>query len=708
MSKTLFYTGDRRYAHKAGILLDRVADLLKDFDFENEGLVYELPHTAEGYVSYCIDSTTEIKEIVLAYDRVFDAIRQDEELTEYLGRKGKNSFEKIQENIENGILREVLRHPEKIRSNPPHTELTQLVIKSVLGCPEDEIFEEIGKIIEANTGCDGLQGEKGLAGYSAMCTKGLALLLTEFLDYGQDFIGKILTAYPVLHKTFRFHIDTWCLKQRYYPGSGDGGRFARPQTHYYAIDFSEPRMFTLLWELYRATQDKDFLKVMYRENHNSAKGLPHDIRVCGDMIERTVEDWIQTDGPVIRLDSVNKENYCLAILRGNEERYAVWMDYAYCGGHAQSSGMTIGMYAKGLDLMPDFGYPPVMFGGWQSAQALWYRLPSAHNTVMVDGHYQRNNTRGRTTLFETGKWAQAVRVDGKNIADIPQFERTLIMIPVGEEDFYAVDGFRVVGGRDHAKFTYSGFGTVTTGGLSLKRTEDYGYGSLIDQTVGDPYPEPGYYVDWRIEDRYHMAESREIHFRYTDFTRHTTAAIGRAWICTGDYSGEKMEREEAYIPAVISRRQTNNGLMLTSHFVSVLEAYGGQPLIQSMRRLDMSYPNGILCPDLDCFLEISLRGGDVDLVVSLDAEDVIYNKFCKEQVVTQKDWQYESDAKLLAARIRNGQLDSLFACGFTFVSILGERIGFPEYMDMAEWKRTGAKLVLLQKRVSKDYVQKNY
>ena len=714
LSTAYLYTGDTRYAHKAGVLLDRVADLLPFFDFDREGLVYELPHTAEGYVSYCIDSTTEIKELVLAYDRVFPAIREDRSLVEFLKQKGletgwqKPDFSAVQENIESRILREVLAHPEKIRSNPPHTELTQLVIQAVLGCPEEEILTAIGKIVENNTQVDGVQGEKGVAGYSAMSTKGLALLLTEFLDYGEGFFARLMAAYPILHQTFRFHIDTWCLHQQYYPGTGDGSRFAVLDPHYYAVDFSEPRMFTLFWKLYQTTGDRDFLKILYRENGFSVEGLPHDLRAeNGKQIQEEVARCIREDGPVIQLNSLNKENFCLAILRGESEAYAMWMDYAYCGGHAQSAGMTIGMYAKGLDLMPDFGYPPVMFGGWQTPQALWYRLPSAHNTVMVDGRYQRNNSRGRTTLWGIGRAAQVMRMDGKNLADIPQFERTVLMVPIEGEEFYAVDSFKVVGGKDHAKFTYSHFGTVQTGGLNLRPGEDYGFGSMIDQTAADPFPVMGWYADWEIFDRHHIVNRSDIHFRCTDFTRHTTAQIGRAWICMGEYAGEDMRREEAYIPAVISRRTIQNDLMLSSNFLSLLEAYEGCRNIVSARRLDLSYPNGIVCTDMDSCLEIQTSCGQEDFIVLLDSEDVIYNKFCKDPVVTQLDWGYESDAEVFFARQAEGVLQSVYACGLTYFRIGDLEYRCPAHCDILELRREDGKWQVLTQKETENYVQRN-
>jgi hypothetical protein len=52
--------------------------------------------------------------------------------------------------------------------------------------------------------------------------------------------------------------------------------------------------------------------------------------------------------------------------------------------------MNLGLFALGLDLMPDFGYPPVQFGGWGSARSLWYHMTAGHNTVVVDGQSQVN------------------------------------------------------------------------------------------------------------------------------------------------------------------------------------------------------------------------------------------------------------------------------------------------------------------------------
>lgn len=81
-------TGERVYAHQAGVLLDRVADLYPTFDFAKEGVVYEEPGAA-GYVSTWHDACEETRELAIAYDQVKEALRDNRELVEFLGRKAE-------------------------------------------------------------------------------------------------------------------------------------------------------------------------------------------------------------------------------------------------------------------------------------------------------------------------------------------------------------------------------------------------------------------------------------------------------------------------------------------------------------------------------------------------------------------------------------------------------------------------------------------
>jgi len=227
-------TGDREYAHKAGILLDRVADLYTTFDFGEQGIVYERKGDA-GYISTWHDACAEHRGIVIAYDQVFEALRNDTELIAFLAQKArhyklenpKTSFSLIQQNIENGILRDSIKNRSRIRSNYPTTEIALALTHTVLGWPDnrDVVYEIIDAMVEKATAIDGLSGEKGLAAYSSYPINAMAHLLETFARMDSTFLPEIVKRHPNLRKTYRFHIDTW-FNGEYYPQIGDTGKFA--------------------------------------------------------------------------------------------------------------------------------------------------------------------------------------------------------------------------------------------------------------------------------------------------------------------------------------------------------------------------------------------------------------------------------------------------------------------------------------------------
>ncbi|MCA9438304.1 MAG: hypothetical protein KC978_21140, partial [Candidatus Omnitrophica bacterium] len=117
-------TGDTTYAHNAAILLDRVADHYPDFDFKEQGILYEGPGAA-GYVTTWHDACEETREMALAYDQIFEGIEGDKALVDFLSGKSKecglenpkDSVAQIRRNIEDRILKDALANQDKIHSN---------------------------------------------------------------------------------------------------------------------------------------------------------------------------------------------------------------------------------------------------------------------------------------------------------------------------------------------------------------------------------------------------------------------------------------------------------------------------------------------------------------------------------------------------------------------------------------------------------------
>lgn len=626
-------TGDPQYAHRAGVLLDRVADLYPSHDFGKQGVMYEgAPRS--GYVSTWHDACIETRQMAFAYDMVREALAKDTALATFLAEKAKLYSLPAQKitpadvlhNIENGILRDPQKNLDRIYCNYPQTEMTVAILKSVLNEPggREQARTIMGEVIEKSSAVDGVTGEKGLTGYAVFATANIATVLATYGRTDPHFLKELLHKHPRLAEMFRFHIDVWC-GQQYYPRIGDCGGFARPDMNYAAINFSkkpgvEPSMYAFLWQLYEITHDPAFVQVLYHANGDRTEGLPYDMFANNpSQFQERVAKVITRYGSTPKPQSTNKQEWHLALLKGGKERHqrALWLDYDSGGYHSHADGLNIGLFAYGLDLLPDFGYPPVQFGGWGAPRATWYTMTAAHNTVVVDGKNQRNlatslknrdgyegQPAGKTTLWADGVTMQAVRAEAPNLYQVETYERTVAMADVSGEEFYVFDLFRVQGGKDHARMTYSSFGDITAKGLTLQPAPDYGHNTQLREFRTDETPLQGWSVDWKIEDRFHLLpKGQEVHLSLHDLTSGVSASLAQAWINSDGYSGGEGE----WIPCVMARRQatTEN---LSSDFVSVLQPYREHPFLASVRRL--TSPTGSVVA------EITLVDGRKDLWIA--------------------------------------------------------------------------------------------
>jgi hypothetical protein len=656
-------TGDARYARKAGILLDRVADLYPDFDYAAEGWVYERQYPSQGYVSTWHDACEETRELALAYDQVFDALRGDRDWIAFLSGKAgacglanpKTTFEQVQRNIEDGLLRHPLANRKKIESNPPRTDLALLTLQAILSWHEDPetLLAGIGRMIDGHTGVDGVTGEKGLSAYSSYVISSLATFLQSFERMSPGFLAELVRRHPRLRETWRFFIDTWCL-QAYYPSCGDAGWFASRTDHLEGVVFEKasllaPSMYSFFDRLYDITGDPSYIQALVHGNGGRTDSLPRDLAGAEpEAFQRRAADLIAREGDRIRLGSVNKAEWHLAILRSGTPPHerALWLDYDSGSRHAHLDGLNVGLFARGLDLLPDFGYPPVQFGGWDSPRSKWYIKTAAHNTVTVDGQDQAGwqfNAKekpiaGTVTLWKTEPGIQAIRVSAANLyPHTTQYERTLALVDISDTAFYVLDIFRVAGGRDHAKFTGSHFGTLQTTGLNLAPGKEFGNDTFLRNFRTDPAPESGWQADWEIEDRYStLPAGSQVRFRYTDLTEEAEATVCEAWVTAGSFNA----LEEAWVPRLMVRRQSaEDGLRST--FVSIMEPYEGTPCVKAVRRLVLCSKSGAPLGDMPVAVEVELADGRRDLIVARDAG---------EEVIVVPEWKVETEQDLFYIR----------------------------------------------------------
>ncbi|MCP4261056.1 MAG: hypothetical protein GY774_26625 [Planctomycetes bacterium] len=349
-------TGNPVYARKAGILLDRVADLYPDFDFRTQGWMYERINYSWGYVSYWQQAGEELQTIALAYDKVRGNWQDNEQLIGFLSQKAKLyelenpklSHIDIQRNIEERILKDSLNHPNKIRNNYPLKEITETYVKTILDWPEkrEEIITEIVKWMEKAVQIDGVTGEKG--GYSSLGLNHIMSFLNHYDRVEPGFFREMIDLLPNLRKTYRFHIGTRVL-DAYNILPGDGGVFGRKQG--YRIQFSknpglDTSAYSFFWRLYEITGDPVYVQVLYRENSYKPDGLPYDV-FCENPedLQRQVKEVIEQAGTEIQPASTDKKLWHLAILHSGEgdKARALALDYDSGGRHGHKDGMVLSL-----------------------------------------------------------------------------------------------------------------------------------------------------------------------------------------------------------------------------------------------------------------------------------------------------------------------------------------------------------------------------
>jgi hypothetical protein len=632
LAEAYVVTGDAKYAHKAGVLLDRVADVYPTFDYKTEGLVYEVAGVA-GYVSTWHDACVETRELVLTYDMILPALSQDAGLVKFLAAKArqynldnpKSSFADIRRNIEERILIDCVKNRVKIRSNYPQTDITIAFAKTALAWPDnrDEVGAIIAEVINRTTAVDGTSGEKGMSGYSAMAIRGLADLLAMYARMDAEFLPDMFKQAPRLHDAFRFHMNAWCF-QRYYPSCGDAGSYCAPVDDYVSVPTTSnaslsPSMYTFLRQLYEHTGDHRFIQALYHNNVGKLDGLPYDLFDADPVaFQQQVKQVIDRVGTRIQLPSVNNQQWRLALLRSGKDanERVLWLDYDSGGQHSHADGMNLGLFARGLDLMPDFGYPPVQYGGWGAPRAQWYVSSMAHNTVVVDG----GNTQpagGKTLLWADGKDFHAIQASCPEMIGGGRYERTAVMIDTSDRDAYVVDVFRVAGGTDHSKFLRSHFGTLTTEGVPETPASLFAAVPHMRNWRGGS-ARSGWSVEWKVEDRLGLLpQPPDLHVRYTDLTADAEAYTGETWVSVCKYGFSA--NDESWVPHVVSRRQAAQA-PLVSTFVSVLEDYAGKSKIASLQRLPLESTDGKMRADGDVAVELILIDGRRDLFVSRNLE----------------------------------------------------------------------------------------
>ncbi len=648
------HTDDVRYAHKAGVLLDRIADVYPEMDLLEYVRKLKFEHSdgssGHGKIEGSIWETQVATRFALAYDQVYDGMAADPALVTFLSDQArqhslgeKNSFRAIQRNIEENLLLEIVKGCKdgQIHGNQGMHHVTMAAAAIALDRPPltgqllEWIFQPGGVTYDKRTGRrrvdggnlamvlhnlmdrDGM-GNEGAPGY---CCWGLTILtLADLLDRYPDNAGhSLFRDFPEYRQCFLTPLAWACLGQAT-PSIGDSGACG----HWGSVGPGLKQLLTV----FRAYHDPRIARRIWQLSGGRPERLPADIFAEDPEADRR-QIIEMAAGPATPLAPVNLNGFGLAIMQTPtaENGRALWMYYGRNTGHGHRDRLNIGLYAHNLDMLPDLGYPEYASG--RPMDAIWERNCISHNVVIVDDQAQQSSHTGRLLLWEPGDKAQLVEAESPGIfAGTTTYRRLTALVEASPRDSYAVDFFRVRGGRLHrqswhgpaadaespqlrlvpqAKGTFAGEATAF-GQLPEKWRGHPGYMYLYD-VRRDCKPPAAFALDYRAEDRRkRIAPSRQPHLRLTCLTPCDEVALAH-----GDPPQNKSGNPRRLQYAVLTRKGDKD---LQSLFVTVIEPYDSQPIIRSARLLPLaSGPKD----QLAAAVEVALADGRVDTILCAES-----------------------------------------------------------------------------------------
>jgi hypothetical protein len=643
-------TDDPAYAHKAGVLLDRMADLYPDMDYapwHALGMEASTGGSGKGRVAGRIAECYLAHRVSRAYDLAFDALREDAELAAFSARMavengagGKGSVREIVDHIENNLIKQFIRGvlEEKIAGNEGMTQHAMAAAAVALDHAEitprhlDWLFAEDGGRIPfllIDFICrEGLSAEAGLE-YAAIPGESLYVVADLLRQYGKYAGPDIYGDFPKFRNCFTMFSkvraadafsplwgDTW----------GDGGKCLA----LHALVPSTP----MALAGYRAYGGRELAREAWLANGRTFDGLRLDPY---EPDPEAILSRLKSDLPEpasVSLESFNSGGYGSAFLQAPSQKHprCLAMYYGRMIFHGHEDRLAIQVAAHGAAGVVDLGYP--RYTGQYPERIGWTSHVASHNTCMVDdrGPKREASYSGKTQLFAETDGLRAVDVDGDGprIYDgVRTYRRCLVMADVDEANSYAVDLFWVRGGDAHRLIQNGGGPEATYQGVTLEPQaqgtfagKDVEFGSFYDGPRTNRYdgsgfmflrrvergrPRGDFWIDWRIAD---PADGRDGDGR-PHVRLHSLTPVDEVALCDGPTPARSGNP-----PFLRYSIRSRFGDDLTSQFVSVIEPYAAQPFIRAVAALENS------AGEDNCLaaLQIDLSDGRRDIVLAAEQE----------------------------------------------------------------------------------------
>lgn len=249
----------------------------------------------------------------------------------------------------------------------------------------------------------------------------------------------------------------------------------------------------------------------------------------------------------------------------------------------------------------------------------------------------------------------------KMLKDGKQYARTLSLVDISEDDFYAVDLFRMCGsGQLYERYIHSAVGSVTTFGVLANPVENEFDRHLFFENVRrDDHPMQGWSADFDVEDYFnYVDEKKDRHMKCTDLTFQSKAMIADVRFF-GNRNYEQFLKHELLLPCVITQRTTEAPYQPVV-FAQVIEPYEGSCKLSGIERLTTE----------------GLPEGCVVIKVSSDrfTDLLIYNDPYDSRIIELPEYSLKTDAMVSMVRFVNDTVKYFHYSKGTYLHISGIQI----------------------------------
>ena len=632
LAEVYLYTGDKMYARKAAIILDRIADVYPEMDWKpyaDKGWYHSDGGRNMGKIHGSIWETQIITSFADSYDKIISGTVDNSELYSFLKKQSKKytignkgTRELLMQNIDDGLLRTAYKAvlSTHIRGNQGMHQLTLATCAIALDSqPESNLW--IDWIFAANGGNipglmistfdrDGTSNE-GAPGYTLMWGRLITQVAERLQGYPAYTKHNIIKEFPQFNTTFLAAYRMAALGIAI-PNMGDSG-----STGTVSNSYADPKFIA---KGYIFTKDPEFAKAAYLSNKNSADKLGRDIfSEDPDAISKEIQKIAEPLG-MRPQGGYLMSGFGLALLENGigNSGVALANNFGRTIMHAHPDLMNFDLLAFGKWLAPDHGYPE--FATKIPSNTDWTGSTVAHNLVFVNEKPQKEVWGGHTKLFKQLKGFGVFELDGqKAYPETKTYQRTMFLVDAesGQNNSYVIDIFKVEGGNDHLYSFHGPPGEISNTGLRLteQKTGTYagehiekglaangfpqGY-SFFYNVKKDLNPPANSMLDWKVETGYRGLKAGEnIHLRMYSLTQSNDIALA-----DGDPPQNKPGNPKKLGYVLMHRKGEN----LNSTFISVFEPYKENPFIKSVKRID----NG---DESQIALKIELSNGSIDYVL---------------------------------------------------------------------------------------------